>query len=83
VFEEAQLGKEQPFMKELKSVFTGATPRPVTPKYAQVTYTYLVRSCSSEAVSRPAMSPVVHRRPTLFAHIVPTLRDLGRSPWPG
>ena len=24
-------------MKELKSVFTGATPRPVTPKYAQVT----------------------------------------------
>ena len=37
VFEEAQLGKEQPFMKELKSVFTGATPRPVTPKYAQVT----------------------------------------------
>ena len=37
VFEDAQLGKEQPFMKELKSVFTGATPRPVTPKYAQVT----------------------------------------------
>ncbi|MDQ0391913.1 ABC transporter substrate-binding protein [Labrys monachus] len=37
VFEDAQLGKEQPFMKQLKSVFTGATPRPVTPKYAQVT----------------------------------------------
>jgi multiple sugar transport system substrate-binding protein len=37
VFEDAQLGKEQPFMQRLKSVFTGATPRPVTPKYAQVT----------------------------------------------
>jgi len=37
VFEDAQLGKEQPFMQKLKSVFTGATPRPVTPKYAQVT----------------------------------------------
>ena len=24
-------------MKRLKDVFTGATPRPVTPKYAQVT----------------------------------------------
>ena len=24
-------------MKQLKGVFTGATPRPVTPKYAQVT----------------------------------------------
>jgi multiple sugar transport system substrate-binding protein len=24
-------------MQQLKSVFTGATPRPVTPKYAQVT----------------------------------------------
>jgi multiple sugar transport system substrate-binding protein len=37
VFEDEKLGKEQPFMKQLKSVFTGATPRPVTPKYAQVT----------------------------------------------
>lgn len=37
VFDNPQLGEEQPFMKELKSVFTGATPRPVTPKYAQVT----------------------------------------------
>jgi multiple sugar transport system substrate-binding protein len=37
VFDDPQLGKEQPFMKQLKDVFTGATPRPVTPKYAQVT----------------------------------------------
>jgi multiple sugar transport system substrate-binding protein len=37
VFEEAELGKTQPFMQKLKSVFVGATPRPVTPKYAQVT----------------------------------------------
>ncbi len=37
VFDEAQLGKEQPFMRQLKGVFAGATPRPVTPKYVQVT----------------------------------------------
>ncbi len=37
VYEDAKLGAEQPFMKQLKSVFTGATPRPVTPTYAQVT----------------------------------------------
>jgi len=37
VFDDQKLGAEQPFMQQLKSVFTGATPRPVTPKYAQVT----------------------------------------------
>ena len=37
VFDEPQLGREQPFMQKLKGVFSGATPRPVTPKYAQVT----------------------------------------------
>ncbi len=37
VFDQEQLGKEQPFMQKLKGVFSGATPRPVTPKYAQVT----------------------------------------------
>lgn len=37
VFDDPQLGKGQPFMQKLKPVFTGATPRPVTPKYAQVT----------------------------------------------
>ena len=37
VYGDAQLAKEQPFMVSLKDVFTGATPRPVTPKYAQVT----------------------------------------------
>ncbi len=37
VFGDATLAKEQPFMVSLKDVFTGATPRPVTPKYAQVT----------------------------------------------
>jgi multiple sugar transport system substrate-binding protein len=37
VFADAQLGREQPFMQQLKGVFAGATPRPVTPKYAQVT----------------------------------------------
>ena len=37
VFEEPEIGKEQPFMQQLKDVFLGAIPRPVTPKYPQVT----------------------------------------------
>ena len=37
VYDDAELGREQPFMKQLRDVFTGATPRPVTAKYAQVT----------------------------------------------
>jgi multiple sugar transport system substrate-binding protein len=37
VFEQPQLAQEQPFMQPLKSVFIGAIPRPVTPKYPQVT----------------------------------------------
>jgi multiple sugar transport system substrate-binding protein len=37
VFDDPQIAKEQPFMQPLKSVFIGAIPRPVTPKYPQVT----------------------------------------------
>jgi len=37
VFDDPRLAQSQPFMQKLKSVFLGATPRPVTPKYAQVT----------------------------------------------
>ncbi len=37
VFDEPALVASQPFMHRLRSVFTGATPRPVTPLYAQVT----------------------------------------------
>jgi multiple sugar transport system substrate-binding protein len=37
VFEEPQLIQQQPFMHTLKDVFVGATPRPVTPNYPQVT----------------------------------------------
>jgi multiple sugar transport system substrate-binding protein len=37
VFDEPEIGKEQPFMQQLKDVFLGAIPRPVTPKYPQVT----------------------------------------------
>ena len=36
LFEDAQIKSEQPFMASLQSVFTGATPRPITPKYAEV-----------------------------------------------
>ena len=37
VFDSPLLAKAQPFMQKLKPVFLGATARPVTPKYAQVT----------------------------------------------
>jgi multiple sugar transport system substrate-binding protein len=37
VFDEPSLVQQQPFMHKLRDVFSGATPRPVTPKYAQVT----------------------------------------------
>jgi multiple sugar transport system substrate-binding protein len=36
VFEEPELAKTQPFIQKLKPVFLGALPRPVTPKYPQV-----------------------------------------------
>lgn len=36
VFDHPDLAKAQPFMAQLKPVFLGATPRPVTPKYPQV-----------------------------------------------
>jgi multiple sugar transport system substrate-binding protein len=36
VLDDPQIAQEQPFMPQLKSVFIGAIPRPVTPKYPQV-----------------------------------------------
>jgi multiple sugar transport system substrate-binding protein len=55
VYEDAQLGTEQPFMKRLKSVFTGATPRPVTAKYAQVTLA--IQSAVSNALVSGNIKP--------------------------
>lgn len=37
VFDEPELAKTQPFIQKLKTVSFGAIPRPVTPKYPQVT----------------------------------------------
>ena len=37
LFDDADLNEQQPFMATLRPVFTGATPRPVTPEYAKVT----------------------------------------------
>jgi multiple sugar transport system substrate-binding protein len=37
VFDRPEIAQEQPFMQQLKDVFLGAIPRPVTPKYPQVT----------------------------------------------
>jgi multiple sugar transport system substrate-binding protein len=36
VLDQPQIAQEQAFMQQLKSVFLGAIPRPVTPKYPQV-----------------------------------------------
>lgn len=49
VFDSPELGKTQPFMQSLKSVFVGATPRPVTPKYSQVSLA--LQSAVSKAVN--------------------------------
>ncbi|RFB76504.1 ABC transporter substrate-binding protein [Methylovirgula sp. 4M-Z18] len=49
VFDSPELAKAQPFMQTLKPVFVGATPRPVTPKYAQVTLA--LQSAVSQAVT--------------------------------
>ena len=49
VFDEPALAKSQPFMQTLKPVFVGATPRPVTPKYAQVTL--VLQSAVSRALA--------------------------------
>jgi len=37
VFDEPELAKTQPFIQKLKNLSLGAIPRPVTPKYPQVT----------------------------------------------
>jgi multiple sugar transport system substrate-binding protein len=37
LFQDTKIKSEQPFMASLEKVFTGATPRPVTPEYAKVT----------------------------------------------
>lgn len=49
VFDSAELGKAQPFMQTLKPVFVGATPRPVTPRYSQVSLA--LQSAVSKAVN--------------------------------
>ncbi len=49
VFDDPELAKVNPFMTSLKSVFVGATPRPVTPKYPQVSL--VVQSQVSKALA--------------------------------
>jgi len=48
VYDEPELEKQQPFMHRLQSVFTGATPRPVAAKYAQLTL--VLQSAFSKAL---------------------------------
>lgn len=48
VFEAPELKKTQPFMVALKDVFVGATGRPVTPKYPQISL--VIQSAGSNAL---------------------------------
>ena len=52
LFEDAQIKAEQPFMASLQSVFTGATPRPITPKYAEVSLALAVGHLQGAGVGR-------------------------------
>jgi multiple sugar transport system substrate-binding protein len=49
VLDQPQIAQEQPFMPQLKSVFIGAIPRPVTPKYPQVSL--ILQSQISKAIT--------------------------------
>jgi multiple sugar transport system substrate-binding protein len=49
VLDQPQIAEEQAFMQQLKSVFLGAIPRPVTPKYPQVSL--VLQSAVSRALT--------------------------------
>jgi multiple sugar transport system substrate-binding protein len=54
VYDDPALAKANPFMQSLKSVFVGATPRPVTPKYPQVTL--VLQSQLSKALTQGSVA---------------------------
>jgi len=58
VFDQPDLIQKQPFMHTLRDVFVGATPRPVTPKYPQVTLAL------QSAISRALVSGQVQQELT-------------------
>ncbi|MQT15502.1 ABC transporter substrate-binding protein [Segnochrobactrum spirostomi] len=68
VFDSPELGKAQPFMQTLKPVFVGATPRPVTPKYSQVSLA--LQSAVSRAITNGDVEAELKRAKANLERIV-------------
>jgi multiple sugar transport system substrate-binding protein len=68
VFDQPQLIQQQPFMHTLREVFVGATPRPVTPKYPQVTL--VLQSAVSRALVNGNVQQELDQAKTRIAAIV-------------
>lgn len=68
VFDQPELIAKQPFMHTLKDVFVGATPRPVTPLYPQVTLA--LQSAVSRALVNGNVQDELGRAKTKIAAIV-------------
>jgi multiple sugar transport system substrate-binding protein len=70
VFDRPEIAKEQSFMQPLKDVFLGAIPRPVTPKYPQVTL--VLQSEVSRALTNGNVKEALQTAKEKIATIVKT-----------
>jgi multiple sugar transport system substrate-binding protein len=68
VFDEPELAKTQPFIQKLKALSLGAIPRPVTPKYPQVTL--VLQSEVSRALVSGDVEGALNRAKTQIEKIV-------------
>jgi multiple sugar transport system substrate-binding protein len=68
VYDDPSLIKDEPFLHSLKSVFVGATPRPVTPKYSQVSLA--LQSAVSRALANGNVKEELESAKTRIAAIV-------------
>ena len=68
LMDDQELAKSQPLMHALKPVFMGATPRPVTPRYAQVTLA--LQSAVSKALAGGKVKDELEQAKTTIAAIV-------------
>ena len=70
VFDRPEIANEQSFMQPLKDVFLGAIPRPVTPKYPQVTL--VLQSEVSRALTNGNVKEALQTAKEKIATIVKT-----------
>jgi multiple sugar transport system substrate-binding protein len=68
VYDDPSLIKNEPFLHSLSSVFVGATPRPVTPKYSQVSLA--LQSAVSRALANGNVKEELESAKTRIAAIV-------------